>query len=249
MKPHFEDHFSRQSRSYAASRPEYPEALFRYLAGVAPAHGRAWDCATGSGQAAGALAAHFREVIATDASTQQLAQAPHRTRIVYRVASAEDSGIETGSVDLVTVAQAVHWFDRERFYREVMRVLKPDGVVAVWSYNLLRISPELDRVIGNLYTDIVGGYWPAQRRLVEDGYRSLAFPFRELTPPSFEMLARWSLQRLLDYLASWSAVQRYKDAHGADPVAQVAARLRAAWGDAADRTVRWPLSLRVGIRP
>lgn len=249
MKPHFEDHFSRQSRSYAASRPEYPEALFRYLAGVAPAHGRAWDCATGSGQAAGALAAHFREVIATDASTQQLAHAPHRTGIFYRVASAEDSGIEAGSVDLVTVAQAVHWFDRERFYREVMRVLKPGGVVAIWSYNLLQISPELDRVIGNLYTDIVGGYWPAQRRLVEDGYRALAFPFRELTPPSFEIVARWSLPRLLDYLASWSAVQRYKDARGADPLAQVADRLRAAWGDAAARTVHWPLSLRVGIRP
>ncbi|HKJ07730.1 MAG TPA: class I SAM-dependent methyltransferase [Gammaproteobacteria bacterium] len=249
MKPRFEDHFSRQSGSYAASRPDYPATLFRYLAGIAPAHDRAWDCATGNGQAAVALAPHFHEVIATDASAQQLSHAPRRSGIAYRVAGAEESGIETGSVDLVTVAQALHWFDRERFYAEVAGVLKPGGVLAVWSYNLLQISPELDRLIGRLYGDIVGGYWPAQRRLVEDGYRSLDLPFPELSPPAFEMVAHWSLGRLMSYLGSWSAVQRYKDAKGPDPVALIADRLRAAWGSEEHRAVRWPLALRVGIRP
>lgn len=249
MKPSFDDHFSRQARGYAASRPGYPAQLFRYLAGIAPGRGRAWDCATGNGQAAVALAAHFNEVIATDASEQQLANAPPHERVDYRLAVAESTTIETRSVDLVTVAQALHWFDLDRFYREASRVLKPGGIMAAWSYAQLRISPAVDAVIAGLYGDIVGGYWPPQRRLVEEGYRSLAFPFRELPAPVFEMADRWPLDRLVAYLGSWSAVQRYKEANGADPVALIADRLQDAWGEAAQRTVRWPLAVRAGVRP
>lgn len=244
----FKDHFSKQAAAYSGYRPGYPPQLFRYLASVAPGRERAWDCATGTGQAALGLAEHFREVIATDASARQIANAGYREGVVYEVAPAEHSGIAAGSVDLVTVAQALHWFEPEAFYREVKRVLRPGGVIAVWSYGQLRVSPAVDAVIGHLYEALVGPYWPPERRLVEEGYRSIPFPFAALEPPPFGMSARWSLAQLRGYLGTWSAVQRYKDAEGADPLQAVAEGLERAWGDTAgERTVVWPLALRVGV--
>jgi len=207
----------------------------------------AWDCATGSGQAALELARRFQRVVATDASEKQIAQAPPRSGMTYRVAPAEDSGLETETVDLVTVAQALHWFDRPRFYAEVGRILVPGGVIAVWSYQLASVDGRVDRVIRHLHSDVVGAYWPPERALVERGYASLSFPFAEISPPPFLMEETWDLAQLVGYLGTWSAVQRYREKTRGDPIERVRPDLERAWGDPeAPRVVRWPLSLRAG---
>lgn len=242
----FQDHFSGHAVDYARFRPCYPAALFAWLAQVAPGHDLAWDCATGNGQAAVALAAHFAQVVATDASAQQIAQAEVHPRVRYAVAPADASDLTDGSADLVTVAQALHWFDLERFYTEVGRVLRPGGVLAVWSYGLFECLPAVDAQVCHLYGEIVGSYWPMERQLVEDGYRSLPFPFEELSAPGFSMTAEWSLAQVRGYLNTWSAVQRYRRDRGEDPLAAIDVPLRAAWGDAPVRVIRWPLHLRVG---
>ena len=205
----FRDHFSVQAADYAKFRPHYPTELFDYLSDIAPDNEIAWDCATGNGQAAVALASKFRNVIATDASEKQIKNAARHERIDYRVVTAEKSGIDSGKIDIITVAQALHWFALDLFYAEAKRVLKPQGVLAVWGYNLLRIAPDVDNVINHFYEEIVGPYWPPERRVIEKGYAHLAFPFAELDPPQFRMEAYWSLERLQGYLRTWSATQRF----------------------------------------
>ncbi|MGB9181682.1 MAG: class I SAM-dependent methyltransferase [Pyrinomonadaceae bacterium] len=243
----FKDYFSKQAVDYAKYRPRYPVELFEYLAKVAPMRERAWDCATGNGQAAVSLAQFFKQVIATDASRSQLDSAAKHEHVEYRIAKAEQTDIESRSIDLVTVAQALHWFNLEGFYREAKRVMKDGGVIAVWTYNLLNVSPEIDAAIVVFYEQIVGPYWPPERRLVEDGYHSISFPFEDLRPPAFHMSANWSLPDLLGYLRTWSATQGYIKDKGVDPVTDLTEELLALWGDAEKvLEVRWPLSLRVG---
>lgn len=247
MKP-YADHFSRLARGYAECRPAYPDALFEYLGRIAPRHELAWDCAAGSGQASVPLARRFRRVVATDASGAMLAQAPRHGRIEYRIAPAESSGIRDATVDLVTVAQALHWLELGPFYAEVERVLVPDGVVAVWTYGRQRLGDaDMDRLMDHFYLDVVGPYWPPERRHVESGYQALPFPFAELDAPSLEMEAGWTLAQLLGYVRTWSATQRCLETEGGDPVERLAADLARHWGDPdAIHRVRWPLSLRVG---
>jgi SAM-dependent methyltransferase len=245
------DHYGRIARVYAAFRPRYPDALFQWLAGLAPGRATAWDCGAGSGQASRGLGEHFERVIATDGSAGQLREAPKHPRIEWRVAPAERSGLSSSSVVLVTVAQALHWFDVPAFYAEVERVLVPGGVLAVWSYQLLSLGDAMiDRAIAEFYSGTLGPYWPPERRLVDEGYRSLPFPWQEIAPPPLTMEARWDLAHLVGYLRSWSATARYLAAHGSDPVERVERRLAAAWGDPAElRTARWPLTCRAGRRP
>lgn len=243
----FKDHFSKQAVDYAKYRPRYPAELFEYLAQVAPGRERAWDCATGNGQAALSLARFFKQVIATDASRSQLESASAHENVEYRIAKAEETDIESRSVDLVTVAQALHWFNLEEFYAEAKRVMKEGGVIAVWSYNLLNMSPEIDAVLGVFYGETVGPYWPPERHLVEEGYHSIPFPFEDLNPPDFHMGADWTLPDLLGYLRTWSATQRFIKEKGVDPVEDLTAQLAALWGEPEKALeVRWPLSLRVG---
>jgi len=246
----FKDHFSRLAAQYSAFRPAYPPAIFDYLAQLCLDRQSAWDCACGNGQATLALAERFQEVIATDASAQQLAAAPARPNVTYRVAPAEESGIESQSLDLVTVAQALHWFDLDPFYGEVQRVLKPSGVLAVWTYGPLQVDGNgIDALFQKFYSNIVGPYWPPERRFVEAGYRGLAFPFAELSPPSFNMEERWDRAHLLGYLRTWSATARYVEDKGVDPVEALEERLRPLWVDAGStRKVTWPLALRAGRR-
>lgn len=248
MKPAaFKDHFSAHASAYARYRPRYPEALFAYLASLCPAHERAWDCATGNGQAARGLAPHFAHIVATDASAEQIGHAAPHPRVAYHVAPAAHSPLAAHTADLVTVAQALHWFDLDGFYAEVNRVLKPGGVLAVWTYGLFQVNPALDAVIARYYEDLVGPFWPPERRLVEDRYRSLPFPFEEIQPPDFAMHLEWSLDDLVGYLGTWSATRRFIKAHDTDPVAQIAQALSSAWGDPAEtKPVRWTLPLRVG---
>ena len=246
----FADHFSRAAAAYSAGRPRYPDSLFEDLAAHAPSRDTAWDCATGNGQAAVALARHFDEVVATDGSEEQLARAVPHPRVRYVRALADSCGLPDGWASLVTAAQALHWFDLEPFYAEVRRVLRPGGLVAVWTYNLVEIDPDIDRRIATFYRETVGPFWPGERRLVEDGYRGLDFPFDEIEVPVQTMEADWTLHDLSRYLRSWSASIRYQSAHGHDPVAPFVRNLEPVWGPSdRRRTLRWPLEVRAGYVP
>ncbi len=241
----FKDHFSGHASDYASYRPSYAPELFEWVASLPHERGLAWDCGTGNGQAAVGLADRFERVIATDASPQQLAHSLPHPRVEYRTAAAERSGIEGGTVDLVTVAQAFHWFDFEGFFAEARRVLAPGGAIAVWTYNLARVTPEVDRIIDELARRIVGPYWPPERRWVDEEYRTIPFPFPEVETPRLEYVARMDLERFILYTRTWSASQRYRKETGEDPIAQVRGDLAAAWGDPAEpRSVRWPIFMR-----
>jgi len=206
-----------------------------------------WDAGCGSGQASVRLARVFDNVIATDPSADQIAAAPARADIEYRVEAAERCGLADASVNLVNVSQALHWFDVNAFYAQVSRVLVPGGLLAVSGYGNCRVSPAVDVIETRLYTEIVGRYWPPERALVDDGYRSLPFPFQRIPTPSFVMQARWTLPRFLDYLRSWSATQRYIKAVGQDPVTAITGELTEAWEDPSlPRLVRWPFFVMVG---
>ena len=244
----FLDLFSQQAAMYAEFRPEYPAELFAWLASLAPGRRIAWDCATGSGQAALGLSLEFERVVASDASARQLAHARSAPNVDYFQGAAEAIPLADGSLDLATAAQAAHWFNLERFYAEACRVLRPGGVLALWCYPLMRITPEIDRVVYTLYEQVCGPYWDERRKLVENCYTDLPFPFVALDPPGFEMHARWRLRDLVGYLASWSAAQAFERAHGYSPLREVEAELPAAWGDAQQvRPVRWPVCLRVAV--
>jgi SAM-dependent methyltransferase len=243
----FKDHFSTVSAAYAAFRPRYPDALFAYLAREAPARNDVWDAGTGSGQAAISLAEHFDRVIATDASAEQIAHATAHPRVTYRVAPAEASGLADASVDLVTVAQAVHWFDRPQFWTEVRRVLRPGGVIAVWTYVLAEIAPDIDAVLNRFYADTVGPYWPPEHRLTEQRYRTIDFPFTELRPPEFIIEQQITLDDVAGYVRTWSATRGFVKQHGRDPVDDLVAALAPLWGDPrTERRARWPIAMRAG---
>ncbi len=243
----FADHFSRSAREYARYRPDYPEELFAFLAGLVPHRRAAWDCATGNGQAAISLSRHIESVFATDASVDQITSAARRAGVHYAVAAAEEVPFADGSLALVTCAQALHWFDRRRFWEEVRRVLVPGGIIAVWSYHGFHLTPGVEAAVRRFYKDIVGPYWPSERRLVEKGYSALEFPFAPVAAPAFVLEKLWDLPALIGYLETWSAVQRYRAEVGRDPLPLVRAELEAAWGTPETiRPFRWDLDLRVG---
>lgn len=247
MAAQFKDHFSAHAGEYAKYRPHYPAALFAKLAAVAPGRNLAWDCATGNGQAALALAEHFDRIIATDASAEQIGHAVPHAKIDYRVAAAERSALTSESADLITVGQALHWFDLANFYAEAKRVLKPQGVIAAWCYSSRITSAEIDAVIDRFYHDIVGPYWPPERALVDDGYRALEFPFEPIAFGDFQAAVEWNLEGLLGYLGTWSASRRYLAQKQSDPRDEIESDLRAAWGDVnIRRRIAWPLHLLVG---
>lgn len=247
IKP-FSDHFAPVGEDYANFRPRYPADLFDWLASQCSTCDTVWDCGAGSGQASIALADIFSQVLATDASAAQLARAPRHPRVDYRIASAEDSGLVSGSVDLVTVAQALHWFELARFYAEVKRVLKPEGVIAAWSYGVISVEGhEIDCIVQHFYRHTIGPYWPPERHHVETGYRELPFPFALIDAPALAMRVEWTLPQLLGYLRSWSATARYQSANGIDPTERLAELLMPVWGALSQvRTINWPLSILAG---
>jgi ubiquinone/menaquinone biosynthesis C-methylase UbiE len=243
----FEDHFSKQSGLYAQYRPKYPDELYAYLASLAPGRSLAWDCGTGNGQAALGLAGYFERVYATDASGEQISRAQGHDRVEYHVEPAEHVSLDDCCVDLVTVAVAVHWFSFDEFYREVRRVLKPDGVLAVWTYSLTEISPEVDRVVHQYYYETLKGCWPERIHYLEERYETLPFPFDEIAVPAFAMERSLSLAQYAGFLDSWSATQRYQEQKGHHPLEVIWDQLLVAWGNENEpRRVRWPLYFRIG---
>ncbi|MCB9755870.1 MAG: class I SAM-dependent methyltransferase [Myxococcales bacterium] len=247
----FPDHFSDASESYARYRPRYPDALYERLASVAPGRALCWDCATGSGQAAVALAERFDAVVATDASAEQLASARPHPRVEYRHERAERTSLAPASVELVTVAAALHWFELSSFYAEVRRVVRPGGVLAAWTYGVsVETSPAVDAIVDEYARELLGPYWAPQLEHVRERYRGLPFPFAPIELPPLAIELEWTLAQLLGKLNTWSAAGAYRRAHGRRATAAIEARLAAAWerGGPADvaRAIRLPLYFRVG---
>ncbi|MGB5104393.1 MAG: methyltransferase domain-containing protein [Steroidobacteraceae bacterium] len=241
----FKDHFSRQAAGYRRYRPASPAALIEFVAAQAPDRSLAVDCATGSGQAAVALADHFDRVVALDGSVSQLGNAEAHGGVRYVAGVAERMPVASGCVALVAAAQALHWFDFARFHAECRRVLMAGGVVAAWSYEKFRVAPDVDAVVDRFYDRVIGEYWPPERRYVEAGYRTLPFPWREIPAPPFLLECDWDLDQLMGYLATWSAVQRCRDRTGADPLPALRVELERLW-PGGPRRLSWPIHLRLG---
>jgi len=243
----FEDHFSAHSGQYAQYRPNYPDAIYEYLASISPSRSLAWDCGTGNGQAAIGLAQYFERVYATDASAEQIAQAHFHEKIEYHLEPAEHVGLKNGSVDLVTVAQAVHWFNFDEFYNEVKRVLKPRGVLAVWTYGPPEVSPQINRAVQRFFSETLSGFWPERIRYIEECYLTLPFPFEDIVPPSFAIEDKKDLDQLVGFLDSWSGAKQYLKQKGRHPIEEIWDELSDDWRDEKEkRLVRWPLYFRIG---
>ena len=243
----FQDHFSEHADAYASHRPVYPDAFADFLADVAPGRNAAWEAGCGSGQLTTLLATRFRRVIATDASEEQIARAPDLPGVTYRCVRAESTRLPAGMADLCVAAQAVHWFDLDAYYAEVRRVGRKGGVVALATYALMDVDEAVDAVVRAFYNAELDAHWPPERRLVEEGYASLPFPFEEIAMPNFEMYAEWTLDQLIGYIRTWSGVRASVECGGGGAVDAFERDLERAWGDpAARRPVRWPVAGRIG---
>ncbi|WP_308912027.1 class I SAM-dependent methyltransferase [Pseudokordiimonas caeni] len=246
MSAGFKDHFSGSAGTYAEARPDYPDSLFEWLAAQCCAHDLVWDCATGNGQAAVALARHFAQVVATDASAKQIEAAKQAPNISYRVAPAEASGLGAASCDLVTVAQALHWFDLDAFYAEVRRVLKPGGVLAVWTYAPLHApeDPAVDEAFRHFQDVTLGPWWPMEHDHCRNGYADLEFPFERMITPKLVIERHWGIRELAAYAASWSSTAAFRKSEGRDPIPDLVAALEAAWGEPEKRCrILWDITI------
>lgn len=241
------DNFSTGSSDYVTFRPESPKEIFDFLYANVKTFDTAWDCGTGNGQVAAVLAEKFRQVYGTDISDAQLKLAPRKDNITYLTERAEQTTLPEHSIDLVTIAQAIHWFDFDKFYTEVKRVTKPGALVCAWTYSTLRLTPAIDEVIDRLYEDITGPYWDNERRYVDEEYRTIPFPFKELDAPPVTILKRQTMQQVLGYLRTWSGLKHYMNKEGTDPTLLIAHDLEKAWGNNATLEVRWPVYIRAGI--
>jgi len=239
------DNFSVQSAAYAQFRPTYPQELYEFLFSLVPEKNTAWDCATGNGQVAKILAEDFKQVFATDISENQLKHATQKENITYLLESSDKSSFPGHTFDLITVAQAIHWFNFDGFYAEVKRTLKPRGIFAAFGYGVMRITEPVDAVVHQLYKDILGGYWDEERKYIDEGYLSIPFPFQEFSVPAFTIQTSWNFDQLIGYLNTWSALQHYKKANSTSPLTALLPELEIAWGTG-DKEVNFPILLRVG---
>lgn len=245
----FKDNFSKQSKAYQRYRPSYPEELFAFLSSLTKTHDLAWDCATGNGQAALGLADFYKKIYATDPSENQLANAIRDTRIIYKNEKAERSSLQDTSVDLITVAQAMHWFDFDLFFSEVKRVLKPKGILAAWTYGPPDISAQINELILHYRDSVVGEYWQRENQYVTDRYSTIPFPFKEIDTPSFTFEKRIDRNDLIGLLESWSATQKFKNETGKDPIDEIMPQLEKYWDNShQNKSATWNIYMKVGIK-
>lgn len=240
------DNFSTQAKGYAQFRPTYPQELYDFLLSLVQDKNAAWDCATGNGQVAAVLAGYFEQVFATDISENQLKNAVKAANITYLVESSEQSSFGDDTFDLITVAQAIHWFRFDDFFAEVKRTLKPGGIFAAFGYGLMQIDEKVDAVVGKLYEEILGSYWDEERRYIEQQYTTIPFPFEEIPAPEYAIKTRWNFDQLTGYLNTWSSLQHYIKANGSNPLDLVMADLEQAWGADEEKEIRFPIILKVG---
>lgn len=242
----FADYFSEDAARYAEFRPTYPDAMYEAIRARTPGRRLVWDCATGSGQAAAALARDFETVVGTDGSAEQLARAHRARNIHYLCSLAERPALAPRIADCVTVAQAAHWFDHRAFNAAVREVANTGALVVLWTYGLSRVRREVDAVVDELYSGILGGLWAPERRYVDEGYRSIPFPFEEIPWPTIMMTVEWTLDQFAGYISTWSAVRTYRQRHGSARLEEWGRRLQEAWGEEPARTIRWPMAVRAG---
>ncbi len=246
----FNDNFSKQASIYAQYRPSYPHELYDYLSELTPTHELAWDCGTGNGQSAIHLADFYDSVYASDPSEAQITNAFAHDRVTYKIEKAEESTLKDQSVDLVAIAQAIHWFDYDKFYAEVKRVLKKGGIIATWAYGIPSINKELDVLIKHFHQKTVGPYWPIETRSIDQEYTTIPFPFREIEPPEFYIRKRFKMEDLLGHLLSWSATQRFIEQVGHNPIDQLRLEVEKIWGNPQlVKDAVWKIYLRVGKIP
>ncbi|HXL57847.1 MAG TPA: class I SAM-dependent methyltransferase [Chitinophagaceae bacterium] len=241
------DNFSAQAKLYASFRPYYPDLLYDFLFQQVKNFNSTLDCATGNGQVAVALAKKFKEVYATDISEKQLAHATQLPNIIYKQEAAEQTSFADKYFDLITVAQAVHWFNFDKFYSEVKRMLKPDGIIAIIGYGLIRVNKAIDEWIDHFYWNIVGPYWDKERKYVDEEYTTIPFPFKEITAPVMYIEYKWNIDQFIGYLNTWSALQHFIRQRGYNPVTEeLLQQLNNVWQDDIIQTVRFPLFVKAG---
>ena len=238
--------YSSYAKQYAQSRPGYPEELFEYLSSLASQHKLAWDCATGNGQAAVSLTKYFKKIMATDISSEQIKHSVAHNQIEYKVCEAENSGLGDNSVDLITVASAIHWFDLDNFYKEVERVLHRSGIFAAWTYHVCYIEPPFEKLFLNFYTDILSPYFLKGAKLVDEKYSTLILPGEQIVTKNFFIRVDWKLDTMLTFIGSWSGTQHYIKETGKNPVDFIFADLKQIWGNPETvHTLRWPLFIKI----
>ena len=241
------DNFSQQSADYARYRPVYPDAYFEFILSITKERNTAWDCGAGNGQVAEKLSMYFDKIYATDISAQQIEQAVPNEKIEYSVQPAEQTNFPDGFFDLIVAAQAVHWFDFDRFYTEVNRTLKKDGIISVLGYNRPVIVPEVDEIITRFYQTIVGPYWDKERKYIDEHYQTIPFPFEEVESPKLQIVFEWSFKQLVGYLGTWSAVKHFTKEKEYNPVTEISNALKIAWGNEAEgKSVCFPVMMRTG---
>ena len=243
----FKDLFSKQSATYAKYRPGYPIALFEYLSSLVPEKNMAWDVATGNGQSAISLSRYFKQVIATDASEQQIAHATPAENIIYKTEPAEYSSLADESINLITVAQALHWFNFEKFYKEVNRVIKNNGIIAAWAYTIPSHNEEVNQLINHFHDEVVGSYWQAENKLIIDEYKAIPFPFEAIASPQFMIEKQMNLCELIGHLQSWSATQKFIQDKKTDPTEKLFNQLLLYWKNPDEsKNISWKIILKVG---
>jgi len=241
------DRFSNHAEDYQKYRPSYPEELYAFLLTLVAEKRRAWDCGTGNGQVAVVLAKYFEQVFATDMSEKQLQQAPRLSNIIYKTEPAEKTSFPDHHFDLITVAQAIHWFDFDLFYKEVRHTLQPNGILAVMGYGLIRTEDHINFIIDRFYTQVIGTYWDKERTYIDEAYQTIPFPFEEIKAPAFHHTMEWNLPQLIGYLNTWSAVQIYEKKEQVNPLSWIEEELTKAWGVVNNtKTITFPILLRIG---
>lgn len=239
------DNFSKQSKEYSVYRPVYPTHLYDFILSLVDPKKTAWDCATGNGQVAGVLAKSFEKVYGTDISANQIANAVKKPNIEYSIQPAEKTNFPNHTFDLITVGQAVHWFQFDQFYKEVKRVLKPGGVLVLIGYGLNRSHDETDKVVDHLYHTILDGCWDKERNYIDENYATIPFPFEQIKTPDIVMTTQWTVEHFIGYLGTWSGVQHYIKKNGKNPLELIESELRSSWGQVVNKQFEFPLLLKV----